>query len=90
MQSTDQRKNNPPTFRPFVVGQAEFATGAKFRIIQIKKNGACRIEDLNKIGGEGQSTGVSHSHSIANAWANVRYQAMIRQDTENTHGWKGP
>ena len=77
MQSTEKG------FKPVTVGVAEFGTGARFRIDQIKRSGACRIVNLRK------EDDVSYSHSIPNAWANVRYQAKVRQDTERSDDWKG-
>jgi len=67
-------------FKPTFIGEASFANGSKFMIEQIKRGGSCKVTDLKT----GQS---SYSGSIAKAWGNVRYQAQVRPDTHNTHGW---
>lgn len=66
--------------KPVLVGTADFANGVCFKIEQTAPK-SYRITDLN--------TGAfSHSGSASKAWSSVRYQAQVRQDTENTHGWK--
>ena len=67
-------------FKPVLIGTALFANGAHFQIQQIKRAGSCKVTDLR--------TGLtSYSGSVAKAWGNVRYQAQVRPDTHNTHGW---
>lgn len=68
-----------PRFQPILVAVAEFAPNGRWTIEQIKKSGACRITDKN-----GKH---SYARSIPNAWKNVSYQARVRPDTNNTHGW---
>lgn len=69
-------------YEPTLVGLAEFANGARFRIDQITAKGTCIITD-------DRTKATSHSGSIPKAWASVRYQARINQRTENTSGWLG-
>ena len=67
-------------FQPVLVGVAEFANGARFQIDQVKEGGSCKITDL-------RNDSHSYAGSPAKAWSSVRYQAQVRADTHNTHGW---
>ena len=67
-------------FIPYVVATAEFANNLRFEIAQIKANGACRITDL-------MTRKTSYSHSVANAWKSIRYQAGLTFRYENTTTW---
>lgn len=67
-------------FIPHMIGNADFANGSSFRIDQVKVDGSCRITDEN-------TKAISYAGSIAKAWGSVRYQASVRPDTGNTHGW---
>lgn len=67
-------------FQQFLIGMAEFANGTRFRIDQVKACGSCKITDLN-------NGNHSYAGSPAKAWSSVRYQASVRPDTHNTHGW---
>jgi len=63
-------------FVPVRIGTGDFANGSLFHIDQINKRGGCRITD--KLGNR------SYAHNLANAWANVRYQAKIIHHTERS------
>lgn len=69
-------------FKPHIIGEADFANGTAFRIVQVKEGGSCKITDLN-------TDKYSYAGSIAKAWSSVRYQSSITQRTENTTGWRG-
>lgn len=69
-------------YKPTLIGQADFANGEAFNIVQVKEGGSCKITNLN-------TQKFSYAGSIAKAWASIRYQARIVHRTENTSGWRG-
>ena len=67
-------------FKQHVIATACFANNLRFSITQIKASGACRITDLS-------DGSLSYSHSIANAWKSIKYQAGVIPRYENTTTW---
>ena len=72
--------NKKPTFKPILVGIADFANGRRFQIAIVNKRGACQVADIT----DPDRESVSYARSIAKAWASVRYQAGINHTTERT------